>query len=83
MIWKMYHLRQFFQGDCENLDFMTQATKNNVDVICHSAAYAHEGLSSVSPTLICSNFRSTSVLQLDWNKLKELFLFINGKVWKY
>ncbi len=45
----------FYQGDCEKLDFMTQATKNDVDVICHSAAYAHEGLSSVSPTLICSN----------------------------
>jgi len=46
---------KFFQGDCENLDFMTQATKDNIDVLCHSAAYAHEGLSSVSPTLICNN----------------------------
>ena len=75
-----------FQGDCENLDFMTQATKNNVDVICHSAAYAHEGLSSVSPTLICSNnfTGSTSVFTAGIrNKVKELFLFINGKVWKY
>ena len=45
----------FYQGDCENLDFMTQATKNDVDVLCHSAAYAHEGLSSVSPKLICNN----------------------------
>tara|TARA_B100000902_G_C27092251_1_gene804458 strand:- start:101 stop:934 length:834 start_codon:yes stop_codon:yes gene_type:complete len=34
---------------------MTQATKDNVDAICHAAAYAHEGLSSVSPTLICNN----------------------------
>ena len=33
----------FYQGDCEDLDFMTQATKNNVDVVCHCAAYAHEG----------------------------------------
>lgn len=46
---------KFFQGDCENLDFMTQATKDNIDVLCHAAAYAHEGLSSVSPTLICNN----------------------------
>ncbi len=46
---------KFYQGNCENLDFMTQATKDNVDAICHAAAYAHEGLSSVSPTLICNN----------------------------
>ena len=46
---------KFYQGNCENLDFVTQATKDNVDVICHAAAYAHEGLSSVSPTLICNN----------------------------
>ena len=51
----------FYQGNCENLDFMTQATKNNVDVICHSAAYAHEGLSSISPTLICNNNVTGSV----------------------
>ena len=65
----------FFQGDCENLDFMTQATKNNVDVICHSAAYAHEGLSSVSPTLICSNnfTGSTSVFTAGIrNKVKRI-----------
>ncbi len=65
----------FFQGDCENLDFMTQATKDNVDVICHSAAYAHEGLSSVSPTLICSNnfTGSTSVFTAGIrNKVKRI-----------
>ena len=45
----------FYQGNCENLDFMTHSIKDNVDVVCHSAAYAHEGLSSVSPTLICNN----------------------------
>ena len=26
-----------------------------VDLVCHAAACAHEGLSSFSPTLICSN----------------------------
>lgn len=53
----------FYQGDCEKLDFMTQATKDSVDVLCHTAAYAHEGLSSISPTLICSSnvIGSTSV----------------------
>jgi len=44
----------FFGIDCENLDSMTKAMKG-VDVVCHAAAYAHEGLSSFSPTLICSN----------------------------
>ncbi len=50
----------FYQGDCEDLDFMTRATKD-VDVICHAAAYAHEGLSSISPTLICNNNVTGSV----------------------
>jgi UDP-glucose 4-epimerase len=51
----------FYQGNCENLDFMTQVTKNKVDVLCHAAAFAHEGLSSISPTLICNNNVSGSV----------------------
>ena len=33
---------------------MTKITKG-ADVLCHTAAYAHEGLSSFSPTLICNN----------------------------
>tara|TARA_B110000971_G_C19987780_1_gene490436 strand:+ start:628 stop:1635 length:1008 start_codon:yes stop_codon:yes gene_type:complete len=45
----------FYKGDCENLDFMTQSIKDDVDVVCHTAAYAHEGLSSISPTLITRN----------------------------
>ena len=46
----------FFKIDCENLEALTKAMKN-VDVVFHAAAYAHEGLSSFSPTLICnSNF---------------------------
>lgn len=45
----------FYKGNCENLEFMKQATKDKVDVLCHSAAFAHEGLSSISPTLICNN----------------------------
>ncbi len=50
----------FYQGNCENLDFMTSAIKN-VDVLCHAAAFAHEGLSTVSPTLISSNNLTGSV----------------------
>ena len=46
----------FYKIDCEDLNKMTDAMKN-VDILLHSAAYAHEGLSSFSPTLICnSNF---------------------------
>ena len=51
----------FYKGDCENLEFMTEATKGNVNILCHAAAYAHEGLSSISPTLICNNNVTGSV----------------------
>lgn len=50
----------FFKGDCENLEFMTKIMKD-VDVVCHAAAYAHEGLSVFSPTLICNNNLTGSV----------------------
>ncbi len=44
----------FFNTSCEDLEGMTKVMKG-VDLVCHAAAYAHEGLSSFSPTLICSN----------------------------
>jgi UDP-glucose 4-epimerase len=50
----------FFKGDCENLDFMTKIMKN-IDILCHAAAYAHEGLSTFSPTLISNNNLTGSV----------------------
>ena len=65
----------FYQGNCEDLDFMTRATKEKVNVLCHAAAYAHEGLSSVSPTLICNNnvTGSTSVFTAAIrNKVKRI-----------
>jgi UDP-glucose 4-epimerase len=64
----------FYKGDCENLDFMVKAMKGS-DVVCHAAAYAHEGLSSFSPTLICNNnvTGSTSVFTAAIiNKLKRI-----------
>lgn len=64
----------FFKGDCENLEFMTKVMKG-ADVVCHAAAYAHEGLSSFSPTLICNNnvTGSTSVFTAAIiNKLKRI-----------
>jgi UDP-glucose 4-epimerase len=45
---------KFYKIDCENLGGMTDCMKG-ADVVCHAAAFAHEGLSSFSPTLICSN----------------------------
>ena len=45
---------KFYKTDCENLDEMTEIMVGT-DILCHSAAYAHEGLSNVSPNLICKN----------------------------
>ena len=64
----------FTKTDCENLQKMTEITKN-VDVVIHAAAYAHEGLSVVSPYLICSNIigGSTSVFSAAiQNKVKRI-----------
>ena len=64
----------FYKCDCEDLDFMTKVMKN-VDVVCHAAAYAHEGLSSFSPKLICNNnvTGSTSVFTAAIiNKVKRI-----------
>ena len=44
----------FFKADCENFEIMKKIIKD-VDVVCHAAAYAPEGLSSFSPVLITNN----------------------------
>ena len=51
---------EFYRGDCENLEYMTSIMKN-VDLVCHTAAYAHEGLPNISPTLICNSNVTGSV----------------------
>lgn len=53
---------EFYKVDCSDLEEMTKIMKGS-DVLCHSAAFAHEGLSTVSPKLICENnvVGSTSV----------------------
>ena len=64
----------FHKINCEDLSLMTKAMKN-VDVVCHAAAYAHEGLSSFSPTLIAANnvTGSTSVFTAAIiNKVKRI-----------
>jgi UDP-glucose 4-epimerase len=50
----------FFKANCEDFEMIKKITKN-VDILCHAAAYAHEGLSSFSPVLITSNNVTGSV----------------------
>jgi UDP-glucose 4-epimerase len=50
----------FYNVDCEDLKSLSKVMKG-VDVVCHTAALAHEGLSSFSPTLICNNNVTGSV----------------------
>ena len=45
---------KFYKVDCENLDKMTSILKG-VDVVLHTAALAHEGLSNFSPHLFVKN----------------------------
>ena len=51
---------KFHKINCEDLKSLSEAMKG-VDIVCHAAAYAHEGLSSFSPTLICNNNVTGSV----------------------
>jgi len=50
----------FYKANCEDFETMKKITKD-VDILCHAAAYAHEGLSSFSPVLISSNNVTGSV----------------------
>jgi UDP-glucose 4-epimerase len=50
----------FFKADCEDFEKMKKIM-TGVDVLCHSAAYAHEGLSTFSPVLISNNNVTGSV----------------------
>ena len=50
----------FFKANCEDFSLMKKIIKE-VDVLCHAAAYAHEGLSSFSPVLISNNNVTGSV----------------------
>lgn len=45
---------EFHKVDCLDLEKMTGIMKG-VDVLVHSAAFAHEGLSNISPKLVCEN----------------------------
>ena len=50
----------FYEYDCENLELNYKYFKD-IDVIIHTAAFAHEGLSVFSPYLITKNIFSGSV----------------------
>jgi UDP-glucose 4-epimerase len=50
----------FFKVNCEDFEMMKKIIKD-VDVLCHAAAFAHEGLSSFSPVLISNNNVTGSV----------------------
>ena len=50
----------FFKANCEDFEMIKKITKN-VDILCHAAAFAHEGLSSFSPVLITNNNVTGSV----------------------
>ena len=45
---------EFHKTDCLDLEKMTKIMKG-VDIVCHAAAFAHEGLSNVSPKLVSEN----------------------------
>jgi UDP-glucose 4-epimerase len=51
----------FFKANCEDFEMMKKIIKKDVDILCHAAAYAHEGLSSFSPVMISSNNVTGSV----------------------
>ena len=44
----------FHKVDIEDFDKLSNILKN-VDVVCHAAAYAHEGLSNFSPVMFSKN----------------------------
>ena len=50
----------FYKANCEDFDEMKRIM-NGVDIVCHAAAYAHEGLSTFSPVSICNNNVTGSV----------------------
>jgi len=51
----------FFKANCEDFEMMKKIIKKDVDILCHAAAFAHEGLSSFSPVMISSNNVTGSV----------------------
>lgn len=64
---------KFYEVDCCDIEKMTEIMKD-VDVVCHAAATAHEGLSVFSPDFITKNIYQASVATISaaiQNKVKR------------
>jgi len=64
---------EFFQVDCCDIDAMVNAMKGS-DIVIHTAATAHEGLSVFSPSFITRNIFEASVATISaavQNKVKR------------
>jgi len=69
----------FYKVDCRDIDKMTEIMKG-VDVVIHTAATAHEGLSVFSPSFITKNIFEASVSTISaaiQNKVKR-FVFCSS-----
>ena len=60
----------FFKANCEDFQMMKKITKD-VDILCHAAAYAHEGLSS----LLSNRLKDMSMYLFFINLLGILFKY--------
>ncbi len=69
----------FYNFDCEDFFRMDKVLKD-VDVLIHSAAFAHEGLSVFSPHLICKNIisGSTAVFSAAANNKVKRIIFCSS-----
>jgi UDP-glucose 4-epimerase len=67
----------FYKANCEDLKKMTKIMQS-IDIVCHAAAYAHEGLSSFSPTLIANNNLTGSTSVFTAAIRNNCILFFNG-----
>ena len=69
----------FYNFDCEDFLRMDKLLKG-VDVVIHTAAFAHEGLSVFSPHLICKNIisGSTSVFSAAANNKVKRIVFCSS-----
>ena len=70
---------KFYNYDCEDFDKIDKILKN-VDVVIHSAAFAHEGLSVFSPHLITKNIvsGSTSIFSAAANNKVKRIVFCSS-----
>ena len=66
----------FFDVDCCNLNQLTKAIPENIDVVFHCAATAYEGLSVFSPSFVTKNIFEASVSTVTASIRKKVKKFI-------